>query len=1036
MNFIILQLIAFIAAISISLYYLKKDNLKLLAILIVFSTLGHKEYFGLIVSDFLPIRSIYIAIALYMLYVFIQYAKSTSIDKTRKLALIEMNDYFKDLRRNNFTLVVLLIFTILSFLSIPFSTYASYSASLAIYWLSIVVLYLVCKYLFELDKKRFINIFLTTTIYTAVGMSLFTFLQIALRYPKIKEVLGTGIKIGAIYTDINILPRVGALFWDVNHYGAFLILPIFLLIGKFFYFKELKKQLYWLTLLSITTLSLILTQSRSALLGLGVGLIVLLIVLYFKKFTYAFKIIGLVAFIIFMFAFSAINYFDYSFTYLIETYGHLRLDSFNTHLKLVKGSANIMSNHPFAGVGTGNFTAGYTETSFAEQQFKIEPNLIGQRIPTHTFWGEIISENGIIGLITYGLFFTYIVLGLIIVLNKYSYKKDFLLPATLLSVFVGINVSAIFYSYKLEFFWLTIFLIVFYLQKEFDQRSVLNSIIDYYKNNYNYLAISLVTFFSALLIFIGLGANTLIDFDEAIYAKVAKNMYNTGEYFSLRWENLQEYWFEKPPLIFILMAGSFKLFGLNEFAARLPSAIMGFITLIFTYKLAKKYFNTTVAIVSSFVLLSTTHFILYARKSMIDTAMSFVTITVIYFMDDILYKNTEKRDKKYYLMISLVVILIAMGILFKSIIGFLPLVILFLQQFLKNNNNLLPRLIKFTMICFSGALLASSWYLYSYITHGDQFIKVHIIEHILNRANSGLGHEEAWNFYILTIRTTLRIWFIPLLLLPILYFSKFDRINVLKILIAFLSIITIFSISSDKLQWYIVPIYPYAAILVGLVMYTCYEIVVKYLKLTDQTSRALNLGLILLTVTVAIFYINFSKERFYPPDTNRGRKAIALKLNERFPLQEDNANNDDIYIIDTARHLFYFYMNNNPVEINLNRYNEKVANTGVFDYKVAIAKESHYLKLINNLEQFEDKYYELDLIDIEGDWVLIKSVPKIDQWSKQVSLINRELDAYYKLIDNNIALSDQSENILRELEAERLELTRLIFDYNNGILIE
>jgi 4-amino-4-deoxy-L-arabinose transferase-like glycosyltransferase len=76
---------------------------------------------------------------------------------------------------------------------------------------------------------------------------------------------------------------------------------------------------------------------------------------------------------------------------------------------------------------------------------------------------------------------------------------------------------------------------------------------------------------------IDLRAFGLTDLDEGFYASVAWEMRQSGDWRTPSF--LGEPWFEKPPLLYWLMLGSMRAFGENEFALRLPSALMYALTL-------------------------------------------------------------------------------------------------------------------------------------------------------------------------------------------------------------------------------------------------------------------------------------------------------------------------------------------------------------------------------------------------------------------------------------------------------------------------
>ncbi|MEW5724214.1 MAG: glycosyltransferase family 39 protein, partial [Thermodesulfobacteriota bacterium] len=78
---------------------------------------------------------------------------------------------------------------------------------------------------------------------------------------------------------------------------------------------------------------------------------------------------------------------------------------------------------------------------------------------------------------------------------------------------------------------------------------------------------------AGLILFAGLGRAPLFDRDEGEYATVARSMLERADWV-VPHVNERPY-YEKPALYFWLTALCFKLFGYNEAAARLPSALAG-----------------------------------------------------------------------------------------------------------------------------------------------------------------------------------------------------------------------------------------------------------------------------------------------------------------------------------------------------------------------------------------------------------------------------------------------------------------------------
>lgn len=110
--------------------------------------------------------------------------------------------------------------------------------------------------------------------------------------------------------------------------------------------------------------------------------------------------------------------------------------------------------------------------------------------------------------------------------------------------------------------------------------------------NWNRTSISVVVFLASLLLFVpSLGGSNLFDWDEVNFAEAAREMLVTGE-FSYVQINFRPFW-EKPPLFIWMQALSMSVFGINEFAARLPNAICGALTLVVLFNIGSKLVSNT-----------------------------------------------------------------------------------------------------------------------------------------------------------------------------------------------------------------------------------------------------------------------------------------------------------------------------------------------------------------------------------------------------------------------------------------------------------
>ncbi len=100
----------------------------------------------------------------------------------------------------------------------------------------------------------------------------------------------------------------------------------------------------------------------------------------------------------------------------------------------------------------------------------------------------------------------------------------------------------------------------------------------------------------------------LLEPDAALYATVARHMAESGDFVNL--VAYQQDWLDKPHLPFWLTALSFKLFGVNEVAYRLPGVAVFFVGVAYTWQLGALLFNRTVARLGVLVLLTSQHVVM------------------------------------------------------------------------------------------------------------------------------------------------------------------------------------------------------------------------------------------------------------------------------------------------------------------------------------------------------------------------------------------------------------------------------------------
>ncbi len=100
----------------------------------------------------------------------------------------------------------------------------------------------------------------------------------------------------------------------------------------------------------------------------------------------------------------------------------------------------------------------------------------------------------------------------------------------------------------------------------------------------------------------------ILEPDGALYASIAKHIVTQND-----WFNLYAYggdWLDKPHLPFWLSAFSFKIFGINAFAYKLPSFLCFLVGVYYTYQFAKKLYSKELAKMATLIYASSLHVIL------------------------------------------------------------------------------------------------------------------------------------------------------------------------------------------------------------------------------------------------------------------------------------------------------------------------------------------------------------------------------------------------------------------------------------------
>jgi 4-amino-4-deoxy-L-arabinose transferase-like glycosyltransferase len=325
---------------------------------------------------------------------------------------------------------------------------------------------------------------------------------------------------------------------------------------------------------------------------------------------------------------------------------------------------------------------------------------------------------------------------------------------------------------------------------------------------------------AGITFFFGLGRLALIGPDEPRYAEVPREMLTTGDYVSPRLAGCL--WFEKPVLQYWMSAVAYRIFGVNEFAARLPSALAATITVLALFFTVRRALSRRLALTVSLVLLTMGIYIAFAR--IVSPDMALAATTSLSIISGFLAITAESRKGlRYWLLCGA---FLGLAVLAKGLVA-IVLVVSILSVYLLITRRL--GALNFCAINWRGLLsaflvlfvVAALWYAPVTIKHGWAFIDKFFLEHHFERyLTNRHSHPQPIYFYlVVTIAGTMPWTFFLIPAIARLRKLK-PRTNKRDSLLTLAWIwfalpLVFFSFSVSKLPGYLLPVFPALAIIIG-----------------------------------------------------------------------------------------------------------------------------------------------------------------------------------------------------------------------------
>jgi 4-amino-4-deoxy-L-arabinose transferase-like glycosyltransferase len=294
-----------------------------------------------------------------------------------------------------------------------------------------------------------------------------------------------------------------------------------------------------------------------------------------------------------------------------------------------------------------------------------------------------------------------------------------------------------------------------------------------------------------ILYLLDLGGVGLISTDEPRYASIGREMARSGDWVTPRLDGAA--WFEKPPLLYWMIAAGHIARLPDEWAARLPVALLSIAFLLFFFYVIAREFTTRTAVAAVTILASSAGWLAYSFGALTDLPMSAMLGAAI------LVALFEKKKWSGFAAGAL----LGLAVLAKA---FVPLV-LFAPVFLMARG-------KRAAIAVGVIAVALPWHVLCFLRNGQAFWDEYFWRQQFSRFfTHERQHLQPWWFYLPVLLAGLFPW-TPLIVLLTRRSSYVDvRMRYLGAWLLYG--LAFFSASQNKLAGYLLPLMPGLALLLA-----------------------------------------------------------------------------------------------------------------------------------------------------------------------------------------------------------------------------
>jgi 4-amino-4-deoxy-L-arabinose transferase-like glycosyltransferase len=300
----------------------------------------------------------------------------------------------------------------------------------------------------------------------------------------------------------------------------------------------------------------------------------------------------------------------------------------------------------------------------------------------------------------------------------------------------------------------------------------------------------------AVSFYLNIYAIPLFDLDEGAFSEATREMFVRGDFISTFLDGKPRY--DKPILIYWLQAASVLVFGINEFAFRLPSALAATLWVLAVFAFVRRVRDERTGLLAAIITATAFEVSVMAKAATADALLNLFIACSLFCV----YLYWQERERRWLL---LTFGLIGLGFLTKGPVSVLvPLAVSFLFFTINREFKFWLKMVFNPLGIVIFLAIAMPWYVAQYLKEGDAFIQGFFFKHNIDRFGGTMEQHGGSIFYYLPVLLVAVLPFTTVFVKALINTRQLWRDQLTQFALLWLVfVVAFFSLSGTKLPHYV-----------------------------------------------------------------------------------------------------------------------------------------------------------------------------------------------------------------------------------------